>query len=113
MSGRTCPKCAHPKFLPVESHTSYSNRAQRIRRRCANCGHAWTVYEVTRDFMDYVRNLELRLSRAAALLTDDAPGQQTCNQCKQWSHERCSLDLPEAGGSFAADCAYFAPRQAR
>jgi hypothetical protein len=30
-----------------------------------------------------------------------------CHNCTQWENDHCSLDIPEAGGSFASECSYY------
>lgn len=47
-----------------------------------------------------------RVRRRPAPATDEIPSID-CRNCAHWWQGRCDLDVPEAGGDFAADCSYF------
>jgi hypothetical protein len=107
MSPRSCPSCQSSKIRVVESHDTFNDQARRIRRRCINCNHGWTIFEVTAETIDHYRDLEHKLNNLKTfMLSLEAPS-KTCDQCNQSVNGRCLLEIPEAGGTFAAECAYF------
>ena len=105
-NGRRCPSCNHTKLDVIESSPTFNNTARRIRRRCTNCQHKWTVYEVTQDQIDEFRRHEQLLNQLRQFLNAESTARR-CYQCQQWVNAQCSLTIPEAGGDFAEDCAYF------
>jgi hypothetical protein len=106
-NGRRCPKCNYTKLSVIESSPTFNNTARRIRRRCLNCNHSWTIYEVTAEILDHYRNLEKKLDNLKTfMLSLDVPT-KSCNDCHQFTNGKCLLSLPEAGGSFAEECSYF------
>lgn len=106
MSGRRCPKCNHTKIHVVESSPSHQKETRRIRRRCINCDHSWTIYEIERETLDYYREIKQKYDYIKSFMLRDETS-TTCNDCHQFVDGKCSLDIPEAGGTFATECSYF------
>ena len=101
-----CPRCNASKARVIEAHNTFQDQAKRIRRRCAHCDHAWTMYEITPETLDKYREMQDKFDRLHSLLFNEVPT-LTCHQCHQWDKDHCSLDLPEAGGTFASECSYY------
>ena len=107
MTARSCPKCESIKIHVVESHQTHNGRAKRLRRRCCTCNHAWTIYEVTVETLDYYKDLEKKLHNIKKIMLSLTASTETCDDCVQYATGACSLDIPEAGGTFAAEFSYF------
>jgi len=108
----SCPQCRHPQIEIVESHWTLNKQARRIRRRCRNCFHGYTFFEVQQPLLDELRQLRLVKASMIKLLGVDAPEAPkalTCQQCKFWEGNGCDMDIPEAGGIFAGECSIYSP----
>ena len=103
---KLCPKCG-TKALKMTEMRPRSNGvpANRMRRRCLNCGHGETTYEITADQMKQFEDL-LRLDAAVAAYMQVAKP-DSCTSCIHWTRHGCSMGIPEAGGNFANDCSLF------
>lgn len=106
MSGRTCPECHATRINVIESHLTFNNQAKRIRRRCIACKHSWTTYEVTQETLDKYKVLQQKIDFLRMHLFSEG-NVFDCHNCTQWENDHCSLDIPEAGGSFASECSYY------
>jgi transcriptional repressor NrdR len=54
-----CPQCKGEQFGVVDTRPSYGN-TQKRRRKCFDCDHRWTTYEITDDEMkEYKKYLKL------------------------------------------------------
>jgi hypothetical protein len=108
----SCPECRYPRYKATESHYVMRGEARRVRRRCASCGHTGTIYEVSKALLDELTELRTLRSKVQELLGgggEPAGGGPYCVECKHWGPDGCGLDLPEAGGGFAAECSTFNP----
>jgi hypothetical protein len=103
----SCPVCRYPRFNSTESHPTMGGDARRIRRRCSNCGHITTVYEVKRELLDELKELRATRERIRGLV--GAGTSSYCTECKHWGPDGCGLEIPEAGGTFASECSTFDP----
>jgi len=101
-----CPSCNSSQIQVTESHVTFSNQARRIRRRCQKCGHNWTMYEITAETLDKYKVLKEKFDRLRTLMFSEG-NVFDCHNCTQWTNDCCSLDIPEAGGSFASECSYY------
>lgn len=82
--------------------------AKRIRRQCAHCGHAGTMYEVKLGLLDELRELRRNRDKIRRLVGGVvAAASETCQECLLWGPRGCGLELPEAGGDFAAECSAY------
>ena len=59
--------------------------------------------------MDEYKELKLRHRQAIQLLTGLTQTLKNCSSCSFWDHDglKCSLGLPEAGGTFAEECSSY------
>ena len=106
MSERNCPKCHTRNVTVVESHSTFRGQAKRIRRRCSSCRHAWTIYEIDQETVDKYKALQQKFDYLRNYLFAEG-NVLDCHGCHQWVDGECSLDIPEAGGSFASECSYY------
>ena len=74
--------------------------------RCIACKHSWTTYEVTQETLDKYKVLQQKLDFLRTHLFSEG-NVFDCHNCTQWENDHCSLDIPEAGGSFASECSYY------
>jgi transcriptional regulator NrdR family protein len=101
-----CPSCKSSHTKVSEAHLTFNNEAKRIRRTCLTCNHRWTVYEVSPETIDKYKVLKEKFDRLRKMMfADDTVF--SCHNCMQWTNDCCSLDIPEAGGSFASECPYY------
>lgn len=64
------------------------------------------MYEVTAETLDKYKVLKEKFDRLKQMMfSDDTVF--ACHNCHQWVNDACSLDIPEAGGSFASECSYY------
>lgn len=81
-----------------------------MRRRCVHCDHAETTFEVTAQQMaEYELLLRLKTSISQVLNPDACESSDLCTSCSYWSNGSCSMQFPEAGGSFASECSCYSP----
>ena len=106
---RTCPKCGQSSLKVKESRKVNNLAAYRYRRECSECGHRQTTYEVTSALIEEYKLLQ-RLNTAISQVLKPE-GRESCTSCTYWSHGSCSMQFPEAGGSFARDCSLFTKNQ--
>ena len=80
-----------------------------MRRKCAICAHAETTFEITAKQMEEY-SLLLRLNTAISRVLNPTTG-ESCTSCSYWLDGSCSMQFPEAGGSFASECSLYEPHQ--
>ncbi len=83
-----------------------------MRRKCAICAHAETTFEITAKQMEEY-SLLLRLNTAISQVLNPTvcESRQSCTTCSYWLDGSCSMQFPEAGGSFASECSLYEPNQ--
>lgn len=55
-----CPECKSDRYGVVDSRPSYGNTVKR-RRRCFDCEHRWTTYELSdAEMKEYRQYLKLK-----------------------------------------------------
>lgn len=64
------------------------------------------MYEITAETLDKYKVLKEKFDRLRQMMLGDDTV-FACHNCHQWANDSCLLDIPEAGGSFASDCAYY------
>ena len=106
---RACPKCGQPSLKITEVRQSKGIAAYRYRRKCQHCDYGQTTYEVSSDLIEDYKLLQ-RLNTAISQVLKPE-GRESCTSCTYWSHGSCSMQFPEAGGSFARDCSLFTQDQ--
>lgn len=47
-----CPTCQHPSNDVIDSRTRENGTKIYRRRKCTKCGHRWSTFEVTADFLE-------------------------------------------------------------
>ena len=103
---KLCPKCGTKALKMTEMRPRSSGvPANRMRRRCLNCDHAETTYEITAEQMQQFEEL-LRLDAVVTKYVKGVPS-ESCTTCIHWTRHGCSMGVPEAGGNFANDCSLF------
>ena len=100
-----CSNCGACEVRVMETRSN--NRAIRRRKECLACKHRETTYEISQEEYRQLRTLDKL--RAVLLGTDTPPSKvrSTCFDCVHWKRGGCDMGFPEAGGSFAADCACY------
>lgn len=115
---RTCPHCGAQASYVIETRTTTIGR--RRRYECKRCGSRDTTQEVDQDTLDQLKQDSAHLQRIRALLTPDAElnpltkpkPRHHCTGCAMANGNNCSLTLPEAFTSDAADCIHYQPADA-
>jgi len=109
---RSCPKCGQRKFYVTESRRRKQDPARRFRRRCFNCNFSETTYEITaKQMKEYDLLLRLNTAISQVLNPPISESRKSCTSCSYWLHGSCSMQFPEAGGSFASECSLYEPNQ--
>lgn len=62
-----CPACQHPKNDCIDSRPTHEGAARRRRRKCQQCEHQWTTYEIHANRLQEFEHLD-KLAHAATLL---------------------------------------------
>ena len=60
---------------------------------------------------EYDTLLRLRTTISQVLNPGGCESSMLCTSCTYWINESCSMQFPDAGGSFARDCSCFAPAE--
>lgn len=108
---RLCEKCKSSKLRITESHLISGGRVRRVRRRCQECGHRHTIYEVSKAVLDELEQQALLLKQLRDLLdVQENLASIYCDSCTYWGNNGCSMDFPEAGGKFAGECSLYTPQ---
>jgi hypothetical protein len=105
-----CRKCGGSRIKVIES-TSLADHVRR-RRKCKDCDHRITTYEVEGDYLQTLRQSHETLNEIRALLGGKDPRgllrvTRSCNDCMYMEPEGCSMEFPEAGGDFAEECSLY------
>lgn len=100
-----CSTCGAPEVRVME--TRPNNQAIRRRKQCLACGCRETTYEISQA--QYLQLKTLNKLRAVLLGEDESSSKPglSCSSCTYWQRNDCSMGFPEAGGSFAEDCACY------
>lgn len=109
---RNCPKCGQKKFYVTESRKRTTDPALRFRRRCSICNYTETSYEITaKQMKEYDLLLRLNTAISQVLNPPNSESRKSCTSCSYWIDGSCSMQFPEAGGSFARECSLYEPDQ--
>lgn len=109
---RRCPKCNLKQFYVTESRHRSQDPTLRFRRRCSNCNHAETRYEITaKQMKEYDLLLRLNTAISQVLNPPISESRKSCTSCSYWIDGSCSMQFPESGGSFASECSLYEPAQ--
>jgi len=101
--------CAFCGAREVRTLETRSNRnAIRRRKHCLHCGKRETTYEVSQLRYEQLRAID----KIRAILLGGSPiaGAQSdlsCSTCTHWDHNKCGMGFPEAGDTFANECACY------
>lgn len=109
MGQRTpCSHCGAVALRIVESRPSKGVTIRR-RKECEACGHRFTTREITDEQYQQFQESQRILAKVRQWLGGSPVMQSThvCDHCVHWSESGCGMGFPEAGGSFAEECATF------
>jgi ribosomal protein S27AE len=104
----SCPKCYEDTLEVIESRPTQNGLVRR-RKECKTCGHRLTTREISDDqYQQFMRDRAL-INKFRQWLGDGPKPEplKVCDQCRHWSRDKCSMGFPEAGDTFADECAYF------
>lgn len=85
----------------------------RRRKKCNTCGKRMTTYEIPSEHFDQLKEAQEVLSSLKKILetkgvTAVAGRTPTCEVCIHMNnYGKCTMDFPEAGGQFAAECSLY------
>jgi len=101
-----CVFCGAREVRTLETR---SNRnAIRRRKHCLHCGKRETTYEIPQlryeqlQAIDKIRAILLGGDPSAA-----AKSELSCSTCTHWDRNKCGMGFPEAGDTFANECACY------
>ena len=96
----------------TEARRRRLDEAVRMRRKCLICSHAETTFEITaKQMQEYSLLLRLNTAISQVLNPTVRESRQSCTTCSYWLDGSCSMQFPEAGGSFASECSLYEPNQ--
>ena len=106
----TCYACGAFAVRVVD--TRKENRYSRRRKKCTACGKRFTLYELSEEYFNELRDAKTRLDVIYKALssgeeTYEQKSNVSCDLCIHMTSRGCQLDFPEAGGSFAAECSSY------
>jgi len=107
-----CPQCGNRTFRATEIRNREPQVRQRvpatrIRRKCLTCKHAATSYEIDASQMKHFEKLQKFEEAVLKYMKLDTLEGDACYDCIHWDSKGCTMQLPEAGGTFAQDCSLF------
>ena len=109
---RPCPSCGKRTFYVIESRRRKEDSIRRFRRKCASCQLGETTYEITaKQMKEYQLLLRLNTAISQVLNPSTSESRKSCTSCSYWLDGSCSMQFPEAGGSFASECSLYEPNQ--
>ena len=96
----------------TEARRRRLDEAVRMRRKCLICSHTETTFEITaKQMQEYSLLLRLNTAISQVLNPTVRESRQSCTTCSYWLDGSCSMQFPEAGGSFASECSLYEPNQ--
>ena len=107
-SRASCPKCYTNRVEVIESRNTREGLVRR-RKECKHCGHRFTTREIHEElYQSFLGNRQL-INKFRAWLGDgpELEPMKVCDQCVHWGTKGCGMEFPDAGDTFADECAYF------
>jgi hypothetical protein len=100
-----CSSCGAREVRVME--TRANNKAIRRRKECLACKYRETTYEISQEQYNQLQTLDKVRAVLLGIDTSPSKSQLSCFNCTHWSRGACSMDFPEAGGSFANECSCY------
>ena len=122
---RECPSCGKQTFKVTESRKTFE--ATRRRYTCSTCGFRQTMYEISSDAYEELKQLRSKLSlirntvlelagsdlaptpAPTSIALTEVDSAIPCLDCVHLTPKGCSFDIPEAQTEEAKGCNLFQP----